>query len=63
MLSLLSCSLSIDEVDVGKPVQVPYMGHIFFPQLPLIFGKINESNSFIGCIRNLATNDIADGFR
>lgn len=53
----------------GQPLEVTYNQPIFFPQLPLQFGVIDDDvtgehrDSFVGCISNLATNGDTAGFR
>lgn len=63
---LLSCSLSVDGVTSGEQLQSTHIQPIFFPQLPLHFGRIEselgEDESFIGCISNLAINGVTGGF-
>lgn len=65
-LVLLSCSLSVDE-DTSELLQVNHTQPIFFPRIPLQFGRVEdetgERESFVGCIRDLATNGLSAGFR
>lgn len=64
---MLSCSLSVSGVGAGQTLDAPHTGPTFFPQLPLVFGSITEGleerESFIGCIDDLATNGNTQGFR
>ena len=64
----LNCSLLVNGSAYGS-VQVPYtLGSIFFPDLPLAFGKIEgganslELDSFVGCIQGLAIDGSSKGF-
>ena len=65
--NVLTCSLSVAGVTVPQTVQAAHISPIFFPQLPLEFGSIAEEmeqrDSFIGCIADLATNGNTQGFR
>ena len=66
---MLSCSLSVDGTTSGETASASHTSPIFFPQLPLVFGRIEEEEgleereSFIGCIADLAANGDPVGFR
>jgi hypothetical protein len=56
----------VDGIASEEVLQSPYSQPIFFPELPLRFGRIGDGSvgeeSFIGCISNLAINGETAGF-
>lgn len=45
---MLSCSVSVEGSSSLEMAQVPYSGTLFFPTLPIVFGRtINSSGSYV----------------